>query len=135
MKSSTKAISTVNEKFYEVEITFLIVSVVLSAMILHGFCDILAARFESDASKLKRTYRRQTEFLIFCLILYLAPVLALFSSKFKVRDSNEDNRLHKFPASRSPLRPLIVIKTKFRIMNRYQNFCFVVNFRSLFSVK
>ena len=62
----------------------LIVSVVLTVMTLYSFCDIISAMFESNVSQLKRTYRTQTESLIFCLLLYLAPVLALFSYRFQV---------------------------------------------------
>ena len=76
----------------------LIVSVVLIVMILYSFCDIIAAMFESDVSQLKRTSRTQTESLIFCLILYLAPVLALFSYRFQVKDLNYNYFIHIFLA-------------------------------------
>ena len=83
-KSLKEAIRTKDQKLFEVEIKVLIVSVVLGAMSLYGFCDIITASLESDVSNLETTYRRQTGSLIVCLFLYLAPVMVLFSKKFEV---------------------------------------------------
>ena len=77
---------------------FLIVSVVLTAMTLYGLCDIISAMFQLKVSQLKRTHRLQTEPLVFCLLLYLAPVLALFSYRFQVLDLNYNNFIDLFMA-------------------------------------
>ena len=84
-KSTAEAIRPEDKKFFKVDMKVLIVSVSLAAMVLYAFCDIILATFESDFGKIKRTSRRQTESLIFCLLLYLVPVMALFSYRFQVK--------------------------------------------------
>ena len=74
----------------------LIVSVSLAAMVLYAFCDIISATFESDFGKIKRTSRRQTESLIFCLLLYLVPVMALFSYRFQVKQQIKQGARNNF---------------------------------------
>ena len=77
---------------------FLIVSVVLAAMTLYGFCDIISAMFQSKVSQLERTQRLQTGLLVFCLLFYLAPVMALFSYRFQVLDLNYNYFINLFMA-------------------------------------
>ena len=95
-KSTAEAIRPEDEKFFEVDMKVLIVSVSLAAMVLYAFCDIILATFESDFGKIKRTSRRQTESLIFCLLLYLVPVMALFSYRFQVKHLGARNNFGKF---------------------------------------
>ena len=91
---SRKAIRQIDEEFFEVveffkvDMKVLIVSVSLAAMVLYAFCDIISTTFETDVSKLERTNKRQTGSLIFCMLLYLVPVMALFSYRFQVLPFN-----------------------------------------------
>ena len=95
-KSTAEAIRPEDEKFFEVDMKVLIVSVSLAAMVLYAFCDIILATFESDFGKIKRTSRRQTESLIFCLLLYLVPVMALFSYRFQVKQQIKQGARNNF---------------------------------------
>ena len=89
---SNKAVLNMDEKVFDIQIYFLMSSIIVAAMILNTLLDCIMSKFESTENiNIKIISRTKMLSLISCVLLYLSGVLPLFLKRFEVYLNESEN--------------------------------------------
>ena len=89
---SNKAVRKTDEKVFDIQIHFLMSSIIVAAVISNTLIDCIMSKFESTENiNIKIISRTKMLSLISCVLLYLSGVLPLFLKRFEVNLNESEN--------------------------------------------